>query len=390
MSVRARAFAALLLLGAGDVAAQTAPQKKDPAARKPRSVIFAVLGAVTGAAVSGMYAFTEHENSSPGQCTSGTCVLTVASVSGALVGLMIGREFDQLHTLRYRGGAPLFPRIDAVGLNSEAFVVAVRDTLIAVGGRSGVQMVANNASLKVTERRANGIRGISAVDIVPGSGSIALGSPSGFYLYPPRSGPGMLLREGETTALVAAADRIYFATGSRIEVAPASADTLRTWPGIDIGTRIVGLAYDEPGAVLWAVSDSSLLAFRPEGDSLISVTSVRLPGRARTIMAADKHVAVALGEEGVVLYNASDAAAPKEHGRWKGARFVYSASIANDRVFAAGGLDGVYVLTRTVDGLETMGLASELGFATLLVTRGPYTFLVDRNTNSLRRFTSAF
>lgn len=390
MSVRARAIAALLLLSAGNLAAQAESTKPDRPSRKPRSVIFTVLGALTGAAVSSMYAFTENKNSSPGQCTSGSCVLTVATVSGGLVGLMIGREFDQLHALRYRGGTPLFPRIEAVGLNSEAFVVAVRDTMIAVGGRSGVQMVANNASLKPSERRANGIRGIAAVDIVPGLGAIALGSPSGFYLYPPRTGPGMLLREGETTALVAAPDRIFFATGSRIEVAPTSADTLRTWPGIDIGNKVVALAYDEPRAILWAVSDSSLHAFRPEGDSLVSVSTLRLPGRARSVMAADNHVAVALGEEGLVLYDASNAAAPTEYSRWKGARFVYSASIAGDRVFAAGGLDGVYVLNRTPGGLQTLGLARELGFATLLVTRGPYTFLVDRTTNSLRRFNSAF
>jgi len=391
MSVRARAVAALLVLHAGSTVgeAQQQQQQREAASRRPRSLLFAALGAATGAAVASLYAFTENDNSSPGQCTSGNCVLTVATMSGLLVGFMIGREFDQLHALRYRGGVPLYPRGDAVGLEGEAFVLAVRDTLIAVGGRTGIQIVSNGSTLRLAERRS-GIRGIVALDFIPGVGSIAVGSPSGFYLYPPRTGPGMLLREGETSALVATPERIYFATGTRIESAPAAADTLRTWPGVDIGSKTQALTFDSDRALLWAVTDTLLLAFRPEGDSLAAVGSTRLPGRARSVAARDQYVAVAMGESGVVLYDVSDPAQPRERGRWSKARFAYSVSIAGDRVFAAGGLDGVYVLSITANGLETFGLARELGFATLLVSRGTRTYLVDRSTNSLRRIPSDF
>jgi hypothetical protein len=311
-------------------------------------------------------------------------------MSGALVGYMIGKEFDQLHTLRYRGGQPLYPHGESIGLPGDAFVLVARDTSVAVAGRGGVQIISSGASLKLAEKRAAGIRGITALDMVPGNGSIALGSPSGFYLYPPHRGPGMLLREGETTTLVATADRIYFSSGTRIESAPVGADTLRTWPGIEVGARAVASAYDDARAVLWIVTDSALLSFRPDGDSLAVVGRTPLPGRGRGLSVQETLVAVSLGEGGVVLYDVAQAASPRERGRWNGARFVYSVSLAGNRLFAAGGMDGVYVLNVTEDGLETHGLARELGFATLLTSRGQYTYMVDRTTNSLRRIPSAF
>ena len=391
MSIRVRAAAAMVMLQAGSIAGVAQqPKKPDPAQRTPRSLIFAALGAATGAAVSGVYAFTENDNSSPGNCTTGSCVLTVASVSGLLVGFMIGREFDNLHALRYRGGVPLYPKGDAIALGTEPFAMAIRDTLIAVGSRNGVQIISNGASLKLAEKRASAIRGIAALDLIPGVGAIVLGSPSGFYLYPPRTGPGMLLREGETSALISSPERVYFATGTRIESAPFSADTLREWPGIEVGARVLSMTFDDSRGLLWAATDTLLLSYRPAGDSLVAVGSTRLPGRARNLAIAANMLSVAMGEAGVVLYDVSDPAQPRERGRWSKARFVYSSSIAGDRVFAAAGLDGVYVLTVTPTGLDTFGLARELGFATLLTSRGAYTFLVDRATNSLRRIPSNF
>jgi hypothetical protein len=200
----------------------------------------------------------------------------------------------------------------------------------------------------------------------------------------------MLLREGDIAAIVASRERLYFASGTRIEAAPFTADTLRTWPGVEVGMKVLSLAFDDSRSLLWAVTDTVLLSFRPEGDSLVAVGSTRLPARARNIAAAGDLLAVAMGEAGVVLYNVADPAQPRERGKWSTARFVYSASIAGDRVFAAAGLDGVYVLNVTPTGLQTFGLARELGFATLLISRGSHTLLIDRSTNSLRRIPSHF
>jgi hypothetical protein len=56
----------------------------------------------------------------------------------------------------------------------------------------------------------------------------------------------------------------------------------------------------------------------------------------------------------------------------------------------ASGVEGVYVLDTGGPGLKTEGLARELGFAIALVSGGGYTFVLDRTTNSLRRFASDF
>jgi hypothetical protein len=158
---------------------------------------------------------------------------------------------------------------------------------------------------------------------------------------------------------------------------------------VNVGAAPSALAFDQDRGVLWALVDSSLVALRPAGDSLELVSRTPAGGRGLRLSLLDKRVAVALGERGVALFDAADPASPKEVGRWTGARFAYDVSLAWRRLYVASGVEGVYVLD-TGDGLKVEGLARELGFAVALASEGGYTFVLDRTTNSLRRFASDF
>jgi hypothetical protein len=388
---------AMPLVSARSAAGQSAPAASASAApggasaerRTPRKLIFALAGAAAGAAATSFY-FTTPDPRQRGNCSSRNCVVPVSIAASAFVGYLVGREFDQLHALRYRGGRPLSPDAVSVLLEGEPSVLTVADSTVAVAGVGGVQLFTGGGALRASGRRAAGVRGISALAVVPRSGYIGLGAASGFYLYPPGTAPGALVRDGATTAAAPAADHVFYAVGTRVESVPVGADSARTWPGVEIGRTVNALAYDAARTTLWASTDSALLALRPAGDSLRLAATLPLDAAARRIVSSGTRLAVTFGEGGVRLYDAADPSAVRETARWTGARFAYDASFAGDRLYVAAGLEGVYVLTLRGSGVTVAGLARELGFATALASQDGFTYVLDRSGNALRRIRSDF
>ena len=363
------------------------------ARRVPRKILFLGVGALVGFAASSAYTLNGSDNTSGGTCSSESCVGTVSILGGSAIGFMIGREFDQLYALRYRGGAPLTLANVSAQLESEASDIVARDSSVAVSITSGVQLFASGrAGLRALGRRASGVRGIGALDIVPPTSALAIGSPAGLYLYPPGSGPGLLARDGRVTAVASAAGRVYFAVNDRVEVAPAETDTLRVWPGVSVGGPVETLFYDDARGLLWAGVDTMLIALRPAGDSVERVASIAVGAPVRRIAAESGggRLALALGESGVRLLDATDPARARELGRWTTARFVYDVAFAGGRLFAASGVEGLYVIDPTGDDLVTVGLDRELGFVTALAAVGNDVFMLDRNTDSVRRLSADF
>jgi hypothetical protein len=357
--------------------------------RVPRRALFAALGALVAGAAASAYVFTSEEGRNGfGACSSRGCVAAVSLGTGTLIGFMIGREYDELHAIRYRHGAPLdLPNVTAL-VDAEALGLAARDTLVAVSGAVGVQLMSSTArGLHPLMRRAGGVRGIAALDIAPGSGALAVGSPAGFYVFPPATGPGLLLREGTTGAVVTTGDLAYFAVGDRVEAAPLGADTTRTWPGAGIGAPARALHWDDARRILWASTDSALVALRPDGDSLVEVGRVASgTAVARRLHGAGTLLYAALGEGGMQAWDVSDPARPVERFRWTTARYVYDVAVVSPtRLLVAGGTEGMYVLDASGARPVVVGLARELGFVTTIVVRGSHVYLLDRYTDQLRR-----
>jgi hypothetical protein len=356
--------------------------------RFPRKYLFSLIGAAVGTAVGGSYIAFQGQ-SQPGNCGEPSCVVTVTVVAGALIGYMIGKEFDELHSLRYRGGAPLKPQSIAAALAGDPTLMTVENDLIAIGGTAGVQLFRSTPNaLQADGRRAAGVRGISALDLAQ-PGAMALGSVTGLYLFPPREGPGMLVRPGEIGAAATTVDRVFIGSGTRVESAPLSADTSRSWPGVDVGATVRDLEVDLARNIVWAITDSALVALRIAGDSLESVSRTPFATRARALAIEGPRLAVAFGEDGIKMYHAADPAAPRLTAEWNGARFAYDVSLAGMRMFVAAGPEGLYVLDVSGDPV-VIGLARELGFAAAVSSFGQFTYILDRSTNSVRRIESEF
>jgi hypothetical protein len=306
----------------------------------------------------------------------------------------MGREADKLHSIRYRTGAPLSPKMLSVSVAPDPAVLAVGDSAVAVSGPGGVDVfsVARAALRTPPVHRASGVHGITAVAFVPRVGALAVASPAGLYFYPPQTGPGSLLREGAATAAAASRDgRVFVAVGTRVEAArAATTDSAHAWPGVDLGHPVQELVFDPARGILWAGADSTLYALRPAGDSLERVGQLSMGATVRHVAVEGTRVAVALGESGVRLFDARDPAAPVEQLHWNDARFAYDVALSPRRLFVAAGSEGLYVLDASGGSRLVLGLARDLGFVIRVATVGADTYALDRTGPSLHRIATQF
>ncbi|HET7457131.1 MAG TPA: hypothetical protein VFJ74_05730 [Gemmatimonadaceae bacterium] len=373
-----------------EMAATYSPKSQRPHEHRiPRRLLFAAIGTALGTALAVSYSGGE---AAQGACSSNTCVSAVTIGSATFVGYLVGREFDQLHAIRYRVGAPLTPKAVSAPLSFSPTTITVGDSDVAVGGPGGVDVFAARRVLGTPTRRASGIRGITSLALVSPSGALVVTSPTGVFLYPPHTGSGSLVRDGAASASAAgAAGRIFFSTGTRVEVAPAAAvDSARSWPGLDLGRAVQTMTFDAARGVLWVGADSVLFALRPAGDSLERVGQLSIAAGIRRVAVSGTRLALALGEGGVRLYDSHDPAAPVEQERWTGVRFAYDVALSPQRLFVAAGGEGMYVLHAEPSDRPVIGLARDLGFVVGVETHGPDTYLLDRDGPSLHRIQTRF
>jgi hypothetical protein len=364
-------------------------QVDEPSGRVPRSRTLAIAGTLAGGLI-GLGFSVASDQRGHGRCGAVPCGVFAWAAAGGVVGYFIGRQYDRNFAMYYRGTRPLRPQSTSVALDGTPTALAVRDSLVAVAGRAGIQTFQSAEALTSYQHRGGGLRGVDVLDIVPGSDGLALGSPAGLYLFPPRQGRGTLIRAGVVGAAAASRDRVYFGVGDRLETAPITADSVRPWPGITLRMPLRGAVLDTVRSVLWGITDRALVAIRARGDSLARISETPLAGGASQLAVHGNRAAIALGERGVLLFDVADPAAPRELARWTTARFSYAVSLDSTRLFVAAGPEGVYVVDVSGPTPRTIGLARSLGFATALVSRGGRTYILDRRENTLRRIPSDF
>ncbi|HEU4584703.1 MAG TPA: hypothetical protein VFR95_03090 [Gemmatimonadaceae bacterium] len=379
-------------LSAADPARIHAQGSSGSGHRTPRSKVLAIVGGLVGGVVGLVFAKSSSSNLS-GSCLGVQCVIVAGTAGGAAFGYLIGREFDITYKERYRGVKPI--DIPAVNADIEGVPVAIAasDSAIAVAGSEGVELFRSEERLLGQARRAGGLRGISVVALAPTSGWIAIGSPSGLYLYPPGDGPGALVRAGNVSSATASDSNVFVGVDDRLEITPFELDTTRTWPGVALGESgaVRDVVVDSARSLVWLVTSRDLRSYRIDGDSLVGpLGTAALDGAGRRLALANDTIAVAMGDKGLDLFDATDPAHPRAFARWNTARFVYDVSIDKGRIFLAAGPEGVYVLTLASGKPEALGLARDLGFASALVSRGGHTYILDQRTNSLHRIDSDF
>ena len=375
-----RVFLSVLLVAPPSLVAQ--PPENPPAGhRTPRRAILGIVGALAGGAAGAFF-----HGKAGNDCKA--CYVGGGVALGGIAGYFIGRDFDRSYTLRYRGAARLRIPFLEQPLEGDPLTLAARDTLLAVATSSGVTLFSSTRSLAALSRRATSIRNIAAVELSPRSHALLIAAPTGLYRYPTVGGAGVLLREGTIQAATATDSHVFLAAGPRIEIAALAPDSARSWPGIALHAPVTDMEWAAARQILWALTDTLLVALRPDGDGLHVVSRTRVDAGGRTLAAQGDTLAIAYGSDGLAMFDASDITAPREIARWRGARFVYDATFAGNRLYAGAGPEGVFVIDTSTLPPRTVGLAFDLGFVAALLSRDGYTYILDRRTASVRRIST--
>lgn len=390
--VRLRTALVGIALTARQVTAQGSPTETRAAEplsaerRIPRRVLLPIVMATAAAVAASVY-FVRGTDEAVGSCARPGCVLPLTIGAGLFVGYLMGREVDQAHALRYRQGAPVFTPGDQLRLEGEPQWLSIGERLGAAGGVGGVHLFNTGGIPRVLARRASGIRGLRAVEV--GDGVVAVASVTGLYEFAVDSAVGERRRDGDISSMTTLRARRVVGIGDRVELAPGAGARDTAWTRRSLGAPVRAMTADARSGVLWVATDSALVALTLAGDSLVQRSSTRLRGGARSVRADGTRVVVAAGERGLWLFD-TDGATARERFVWTGARFAYDALITRERLYVAGGGEGLYVLDARASRGVVLGLARQVGFAVALGERGDYTYVLDRAAPAVHRIRSDF
>ncbi len=386
--LRLRAVGLAVVLAAQQAAAQQAPAPEAPAEQRasrriPRRIVMPfVMGAAAALAASAYFLGTADDP--VGSCTGPSCVLPLSVGIGGVVGYLMGREMDQAHALRYRRGAPLYAAGQQLALPGEPQWLSVGARRGAAGGAGGVQLFTTDGAPKPLARRATGIRGVRGVEI--GANAVTVAASTGLYEFAADSAVGARVRDGDIAAVATFGGRRVVGVSDRVELEPVRGASDTTWHARLAGAPVRAMAVDARTGVLWVATDSALLAYTMAGDTLAQRSSARLRGGTRAVRTDGTRVVVAAGERGLWLFDTDGGTTARERFIWTGARFAYDALITRERLFVAGGGEGLFVL----DARAVLGLARQVGFAVALGEQGDYTYVLDRAAPAVHRIRSDF
>ena len=392
-----RAVGLAVLLAAQQAAAQQpsarnapvpdAPAEQKASRRIPRRIVMPLVMGAAAAFAASAY-FLGNADDPVGSCTGPSCVLPLSVGIGGVVGFLMGREMDQAHALRYRRGTPLYAAGQQLALPGEPQWLSVGSQRGAAGGAGGVQLFTTDGAPKPLARRATGIRGVRGVEI--GANAVTVAASTGLYEFAADSAVGARVRDGDIAAVATLGGRRVVGVGDRVELAPARGAADTAWGARMAGAHVRAMTADARSGVLWVATDSALLAYTMAGDTLVQRSSARLRGGARTVRTDGTRVVVAAGERGLWLFDTDGGTTARERFIWTGARFAYDALITRERVYVAGGGEGLFVLDARAARGTVLGLARQVGFAVALGEQGDYTYVLDRAAPAVHRIRSDF
>jgi hypothetical protein len=394
-----------------------------PAGRRriPRRLVMPLVMGAAAAAAASAY-FIGQADDPVGSCTGPSCVLPMSVGVGFFVGYLMGREMDQSHALHYRRGAPVNAGGQSLALRSEPQFLAIgaqHGAAGGTGGAGGVQLFSIDGAPRALATRAAGLRGLRGMELQ--NGQLTVASSTGLYAFAIDSAVGTRVRDGDITAFARLHGRRIVAIGARLELEPSTdassltassarvatatppraatsapqadavpaVSTIR-WPSQPTGSPVRAMTVEPGGSILWVATDSALTSYVLAGDSLAARASTRLRGGARAVRSDGARVVVAAGERGVWLFDTDGASVPRERFLWAGARFAYDALLTRERLYVAGGGEGLYVLDARAARGTVLGLARHVGFAIALGERGEYTYVLDRAAPAVHRIRSDF
>jgi hypothetical protein len=357
-----------------------------PAAAQSRRWLLAAGGAAIGLGLTAVYGSGDF-NQSLGWCSSVRCVGIFSTVSGSLVGYMIGHDQDERYRLRYRVAPPFEVSDRTRILRTRPTGLELGAGVVAISGDDGVELVSAQPRLDYLGHRARGLRDIQDVSMPADSARFLVGTSTGLYLFAVSGdAAGLRALDGEVSAVAMRGSRVAVTAGGMLRVGTVTGDSVH-WriDTLALSGRVSDARWQDD-STLWLLTERQLASYRVPADSAATLlASVDLEGPARRLTIRDTLAGVAAGAAGVYLVRLNDPTLPRVLAHWTEPRFVYDVALWDGNIYVAAGPEGLYVLRAGVGRLEAIGLARSVGFVAALAAGTDALYALDRTGGVLRR-----
>jgi hypothetical protein len=357
-----------------------------PATAQSRRWLLAAGGAAIGLGLTAVYGSGDF-NRSLGWCSSVRCVGIFSTVSGSLVGYMIGHDQDERYRLRYRVAPPFEVSDRTRILRTRPTGLELGAGVVAISGDDGVELVSAQPRLDYLGHRARGLRDIQDVSLPADSARFLVGTSTGLYLFAVSGdAAGLRALDGEVSAVAMRGSRVAVTAGGMLRVGAVTGDSVH-WriDTLALNGRVADARWQDD-STLWLLTERQLASYRVPPDSAATLlASLDLEGPARRLTIRDTLAAVAAGAAGVYLVRVNDPTLPRVLAHWTEPRFVYDVALWDGNIYVAAGPEGLYVLRAGGGHLEAIGLARSVGFVAALAAGTDALYALDRTGGVLRR-----
>jgi hypothetical protein len=235
-------------------------------------------------------------------------------------------------------------------------------------------------------RRGVGLSNMRSVAVGGTDGRLLIGTGTALWETPLTTGLLTRLMEGPVDALSANGDNVVAAFGSKVRVRHVVSGTARI-DSVDAPAPITSSRFDATSGKYWMTTDSALFELAITDGAPKLTQLAKFEGVARAVASSPNWVAVALGSDGLAIWsraalNGSGVISPIVlRGE---PRFAFDLAFVGDRLFVAGGVDGV----TQVDLIPTpriVGSSKQAAYATSITSENGVLWVSDRSGNRIMR-----
>lgn len=348
---------------------------------------YMLTGAAIGSALAyAYYQVSEHGNGA-GRCQPARCALPYLAISGGITGLFMAQELAaQRRAEAPRAGTALQFSFNEVGLPAAATAIGVRDSIVVAATDSGAMVTTGGPRPAAVRRRGAGLSNLRSVAVSGSEPKLIIGTGTALWETPLTTGLLTRVMEGPVDALSASSDNVVAAFGSKVRVRHTVGGAQRI-DSIEAPAPITSTRFDATSGRYWMTTDSALFELAVTDGAPALTQRAKFSGVARAVASSANWVAVALGSDGLAIWprtSLGSGGVTTPITLRNEPRFAFDLAFVGDRLFVAGGVDGV-TQVELVPSPRIVGSSRQAGYATSITSENGVLWVSDRNGNRVLR-----